>query len=80
MNGANVPPQFGVTAAAFACRPELGTQVPVNAVTPYLEHSLQFLEQLLLIKLAIEAATLYSYRTSLDGDKRAKWTYPFSSY
>ena len=56
LNGAHVPPQLGDAAAAFQCRQELCTR----AVTPYLEHSLQFLEELCLMKWFVEAATLRS--------------------
>ena len=56
LNGAHVAPQLGDAASAFACRPELCTR----AVTPYLEHVVQFLEQLWLMKWAVEAATLRS--------------------
>ena len=40
LNGAHVPSQLGDAAAAFQCRPELC----MRAMTPYLEHSVQFLE------------------------------------
>ena len=76
LNGAHVPPQLGDAAAAFALRPELCTR----AVTPYREHSLQFLEQLWLMKWCVEAATLRCQLTSTDGGGRVNGTKPISSY